>query len=118
MALTRTLVRTHVGTKAKVKLGKQAKREERAFYLFISLWIIGFILFDAGPIVASLIVSLTDWAILGNPHWIGLTNYHRLADDPTFFKALKNSVYFGLGSVSLGVTVSFLLALLLNQDVR
>lgn len=101
----------------KVRLGKQARREELAFYLFISPWIVGLVLFDAGPIVASFVISLTDWTMLGDPHWIGGDNYQRLINDDTFFKALWNSVYFGVGSVGLGVTVSFLLALLLNQPV-
>jgi multiple sugar transport system permease protein len=118
MALTQVLTRTRLERKAKVKLGKQAKREERAFYLFILPWIIGFILFDAGPIVASFFVSLTDWNILGDPHWIGTDNFNRLMDDRTFEKALRNTIYFALGTVSLGIVFSFILAMLLNQPIR
>ena len=59
----------------KVKLGKLARHEERQFYLFISPWIIGFVLFDAGPIVASLLVSFTNWSLLETPKWIGSANY-------------------------------------------
>ncbi|HEY7033826.1 MAG TPA: sugar ABC transporter permease [Thermomicrobiales bacterium] len=118
MATSQALTRTRARTKTKVKLGKQAKREERIFYAFISLWLIGFILFDAGPIIASFFISLTDWSILGDPHWIGFANYRRLVDDQTFAKAVRNTLYFGLGSVSLGIVVSFLLAMLLNQPIR
>jgi len=96
---------------------KMARREEREFYVFISLWIIGFILFDAGPIVASLGISFTDWSVLTSPKWIGTANYQRMLADPLFFKALWNSIYYGLASVGFGVIVSFLLALLLNQKV-
>ena len=88
-----------------------------AFYLFIFPWIVGFVLFDAGPIIASFVISLTDWSILGDPHWIGLDNYDRLADDKTFAKAVRNSIYYGVGSVSLGIVTAFMLALLLNQQV-
>ena len=101
----------------KARLSKLARREEREFYLFISLWIIGFILFDAGPIVASLGISFTDWSVLTSPQWIGTANYRRMIADPLFFKALWNSIYYGLASVGFGVIVSFLLALLLNQKV-
>jgi multiple sugar transport system permease protein len=118
MALPQALTRPRVGRRERVKLGKQARREERAFYLFISLWIVGFVLFDAGPIVASFVISLTDWTILGDPHWVGLDNYDRMINDDTFFKALRNSIYYGVGSVSLGIVTSFFLALLLNQPVR
>jgi multiple sugar transport system permease protein len=117
VALQHTLLRARRRSRTRVKLGKQARREERTFYLFISLWIVGLVLFDAGPIAASFILSLTDWSMLGDPNWIGLSNYDRMVNDSTFFTALWNSVYFGVGSVGLGVTVSFLLALLLNQPV-
>jgi multiple sugar transport system permease protein len=117
VALQHTLLRARRRSRTRVKLGKQARREERTFYLFISLWIVGLVLFDAGPIAASFVLSLTDWSMLGDPNWIGLSNYDRMVNDSTFFTALWNSVYFGVGSVGLGVTVSFLLALLLNQPV-
>lgn len=99
------------------KLGKQARREEREFYLFISPWIIGFILFGAGPIIASFVISFTQWTLLTPPQWVGTSNYTRMMSDPFFKIALVNTVYYGVGSVLLGVTVSFLLALLLNKDV-
>jgi multiple sugar transport system permease protein len=103
--------------RGKVKLGKRARREELEFYLFISLWIIGFIAFDAGPILASLVISFTNWSALSAPQWVGFANYQRMLIDPLFFKAMGNSLYFGFGSVGLGLIVAFLLALLLNQKV-
>jgi multiple sugar transport system permease protein len=118
MALPQALARPRVWRRERVKLGRQARREEVAFYLFILPWILGFLFFDAGPIVASFAVSLTDWKILGDPHWIGFANYERMLDDATFFEAVRNSLYYGIGSVTLGIITSFLLAMLLNQSVR
>jgi multiple sugar transport system permease protein len=118
MALPQALTRPRVGRTSKRRIGKQARREELAFYLFILPWIVGFVLFDAGPIVASFVISLTDWSILGDPHWIGLDNYDRLMDDRTFAKAVRNSITYGVGSVALGIVTALLLALLLNQPVR
>ena len=118
MALPRALTRPRGRLGGMVKLGRQARREEVAFYLFILPWIVGFLLFDGGPIVASFVVSLTDWSVLADPHWIGLNNYDRMLEDATFFKALRNSIYYGVGSVGLGIVTAFLLALLLNQPVR
>jgi len=113
IALGRGLAfRRHKGT-----MSRSARREELEFYLFISPWLIGFLLFGAGPIVASALISFTDWSLLSSPHWIGIENYRRLVQDPLFYKALVNTIYFGAGSVILGVIVSFLLALLLNQKV-
>ncbi len=118
MAMPRVITRTGVRPQFKVKLGRQARREEVMFYLFILPWLLGLILFDAGPIIASFVVSLTDWTMLADPNWIGVSNYERMIDDTTFVKALRNSAYFGIGSVTLGLVTSFLLALLLNQQVR
>lgn len=97
---------------------RQARREALAFYLFILPWLIGFLLFGGGPIIASAFISLTDWSLLSTPHWVGLNNYIQLFQDPLFYITIKNTLYYGAGSVLLGVIVSFLLALLLNQKVR
>lgn len=99
------------------RLGPASRREERAFYGFIALWLAGFLVFGAGPIVASALISLTDWTMLDDPSWIGTANYERLFNDALFFKTLRNTIYYGAGSVFLGVVVTFLLAILLNQDV-
>jgi multiple sugar transport system permease protein len=102
---------------ARRRLGPHERREEREFYLFISPWIIGFILFGGGPIIASAVISLTNWSLLSSPEWAGLANYRRLAADPLFLITLKNTLIYAIGSVGLGVIAAFLLALLLNQKV-
>ncbi len=117
MQLQQRVARTHARPVGRAGIGKLARREEREFYLFIALWIVGFILFDAGPIVASFVVSFTDWSLLSAPRWAGIANYVKMVRDPLFYQALGNSIYFGVGSVGLGMIVSFLLALLLNQKV-
>ncbi len=101
----------------KPKIGGMARKEERSFYLFILPWIIGFLLFDAGAIIASFGISFTNWSALSAPAYVGTLNYSRLIADQVFYKAMGNSLYYGLGSVGLGTIVSFLLALLLNQNV-
>jgi len=101
----------------KPKMREMARKEDRSFYLFILPWIIGFLLFDAGAILASFGISFTNWSALSAPSWTGTLNYTKLAADPLFYKAMGNSLYYGIGSVGLGTIVSFLLALLLNQNV-
>lgn len=99
-------------------LGKQARREEREFYLYISPWIIGFVLFGAGPIIGAFVLSFTEWSLLAPPKWVGFGNFKAMFADAFARIALVNTIYYGLGSVTLGVVVSFLLALLLNQKVH
>ncbi len=88
-------------------------------YLFISPWLVGFILFAAGPMLGSFIMSFTRWSLLSPPQWIGLSNYQQaLLNDPLVYKSLWNTAYYVFFSVPLGVLVSLFLALMLNQKLR
>jgi multiple sugar transport system permease protein len=95
-----------------------ARREGRLFHLFALPWLIGFIFFTGGPIVASLVISFTKWELLSPPEWVGLGNYRELLADANFLIAVKNTVYFGAGSAICGVIFNFVLALMLNLKVR
>ncbi|MCD6289548.1 MAG: sugar ABC transporter permease [Anaerolineae bacterium] len=97
--------------------GKLARREALWFYFFIAPWIIGFLWFTGGPIVASFYLSFTKYNAANPPKWIGFTNYVRLVHDRIFYKSLKVSAYYTFLSVPLGITASLALALLLNQRV-
>jgi multiple sugar transport system permease protein len=105
-------------TRPSRRTSSPARREARAFYGFASPWILGFILFGGGPVVAALLLSFAHWSLLSTPSWAGLSNYKRMFADPLFYKSVLNTVYFGMGSVVLGVVTCFLLAILLNQKVR
>lgn len=95
-----------------------ARREAAEGYLFISPWIVGFILFTIGPMVASLYFSFTDYNIVSNPRWAGLANYHEiLSDDPLFWQSIKVTLYYAALSLPSGLIVGFFLAILLNQKI-
>ncbi len=71
-------------------------QEERYFWLFISPWIVGFLLFQGGPIVASVVLSLTEWNLLTEPKWLWAGNYVKLFTlDDVFASALVNTVIRG-----------------------
>lgn len=93
-------------------------REAISFYLFVLPWILGFLIFTLGPIIASLIFSFTDYDIMLTPSLIGLANFRELFQDPLFYTSLYNTIYIVLLAVPLGMLVSFAIALLLNQRVR
>jgi multiple sugar transport system permease protein len=95
------------------------RREALWFYLFASPWIIGFVVFLLGPMLASVYISLTDWDSFTAPEWVGLDNYTRLlTEDPVFWKALWNTFYYAAISVPLGLGIGLWLANLLNKQVR
>jgi multiple sugar transport system permease protein len=94
---------------------KLARREALWFYIFIAPWIIGFILFRGGPILASLYLSFTTYKPPEIPDFVGLTNYGRLFTDRIFYKSLQVSAYYTFLSVPIGLVASLSLAMLLNQ---
>jgi len=94
------------------------RREAREFYLFISPWLIGFVVFTAGPMLASALLSFAEWDVITPPKWVGLDNYRALVRDPLFWKSLGVTATYTLIAVPLHLTVSLGVAILLNQKVR
>lgn len=80
--------------------------------------VIGFVFFSGGPVVASFVLSFTDYSLINPPSWTGLSNYDTLVHDPLFYKTLSNTLYFGVASVALSVALTLAMAVLLNQNVR
>ena len=108
----------HVLFHSKVKrYSALARREALTFYGFISPWLIGFLAFTGGPILASLYFSLTKYTALARPEFTGFGNFLALFKDPLFWKSLYNTFYYTMFFVPLGIVTAFLLALLLNQKV-
>src|SRR3954452_5193647 len=100
-------------------MSRLRRREALWFYLFASPWIIGFVVFLLGPMIASVYISMTDWDSFTPPHWVGLDNYVQLlTDDPVFWKALSNTFYYAAISVPLGLVIGLWLANLLNKGIR
>lgn len=90
-------------------------RETLWGYIFIGPWIIGFVIFTLGPVLASFGLSFADYELLTPPRWVGVKNYvDLLTHDRLFRLSLYNTVYYTLFSVPLGIVVAFILALLLN----
>lgn len=87
--------------------------------LFILPWVIGFVVFQLFPFLASLILSFTDWNFSKSPQFVGLANYERLLfDDPLLHRSVLNTVYYTIIHVPGSLLIAFGLALLLNQRVK
>lgn len=94
------------------------KRDARVGLLFAAPWILGFLIFLAYPLIASLAYSFTNYSILRPPHWIGLENYRELLRDDVFYTTLKNTLLYVVGAVPLSTVVAIGLAMLLNTKVK
>jgi multiple sugar transport system permease protein len=108
----------HVGGWREV-LGRNRVREALEAYLLILPALLGLVLFTAGPILASLYFSFTQWNLLSPPMWRGLDNYvELLTTDPLFWVTLRNTAYYVVGTVPVGTVLALLLAIALNQKIR
>jgi multiple sugar transport system permease protein len=96
-----------------------SQREEIDFYIFASPWILGLLILFGGPVLASLGLSFTSWTGVSaeSLQFIGLENYRAMFNDKLFWTSLYNTVYYALGSVVLGILLSLVIAILLNQRV-
>lgn len=94
------------------------RAEQRWGWLLAAPAILGFGIFTIGPMVASLVFSLTDWRIGAPARFIGLGNYDRLAGDPLFWKSLSVTSYYTIGVVPLTLLVGFVVAILVNQGIH
>jgi multiple sugar transport system permease protein len=118
--------------KLKRTSSRAARRRTLTGYLFISPWLLGFIIFGGGPIVASLLLGFCEWdgiSPISNIQWVGLGNYRTLLGfvqregsmvprDPLFWQSLKVTFAYALFSVPLGIIAALIAALLMNQRLR
>ena len=94
-------------------------REARSGYLFISPWIIGFLLFQVVPLIMVFYYSFTKYSVLTPPQWIGFDNYIKIfTKDDLFIKSMFNTFYIVAISVPLRLIIGFTLAMLINQKVK
>jgi multiple sugar transport system permease protein len=96
-----------------------ARREALTFYLLISPWLAGFLLFVLGPMVASLFISFTKWDLLSPLKFVGLQNYEKMfTRDPLFWQSLKVTAIYTCVYVPMELAGGLVLALLMNQKLR
>ncbi len=93
-------------------------REALAGYAFIAPWIIGFVVFTAGPMLASLYFSFFRTDLLGLWEFVGGQWYKGLMRDTLVHKAMLNTAYYAFAMVPLSTTLALLIAVLLNQNIR
>jgi multiple sugar transport system permease protein len=93
------------------------KREAAAAFMYISPWLIGFLIFTLGPMLASLYFSFTEYNIVTAPRWVGLRNYIGLFQDDLFWHSLKVTLNFAVMALPASLIFGLFLAVLLNQNI-
>jgi len=114
-----------MGTLARLRVNARSLRkryrwdEVLSAYLFLSPSIALFFLFKHFPIFYTLYLSLHRWRLgIVDRTFVGLHNYRLLITSDEFWQAVRNSLYYALGSIPLNMAISLTIALLLNRQIR
>ncbi len=86
-------------------------------WIFMSPWFIGFAVFTAFPMIASLIFSFTDFRI-GQPiQWVGLQQWNKLFTDPVTISSLGVTLRFGIYLLPISIVFPLIVATMLNSKL-
>ena len=98
---------------------RAAWRRDAVGYAFLAPWLVGFLAFSLGPVLASLYLSFTRFDLLTAPRWVGLDNYvHMFGSDMRFRQALKVTFTYMVFEVPLKLTFALLVAMALDKGIR
>lgn len=115
--------RRAIGLSGEVEVRKRSKwmknlHHHAAIYLFLLPALGFFVVFSAYPIVYSLVMSFTDWPLLGNAHFVGFANYLKVLQDPVVATSFKNVLLYLIICVPLQLVLGLLVALGLDRPMR
>jgi pectin-derived oligosaccharide transport system permease protein len=114
-----TIRRTKAKTPEEKRLAaKEAGRDNKAGYLFLLPWLIGLVVIVAGPMIASLYLSFTNYSLIQAPEFIGLDNYVRMFNDPRLLKSLSVTFIYVIVGVPAQLIVALAIAMLLNEGMK
>lgn len=96
-----------------------ARQEALAGYALIAIPMALFLILNIGSFVYAAYISVWRWHIRRGPlEFVGLDNFQRLAGDPTFQAAIRNSIYYAVIWVPLTMVIGLFLAVIVNQKIR
>lgn len=93
-------------------------RHDGVAHVFMTPWLLGFLLVTAVPLFASLYLAFTDYNILSTPEFTGLENFRRMVDDDQFWAAGGVTLRYVVVSVPLQLGFALLLAVTLDRGLR
>lgn len=101
--------------RSRPQTSRRARQRALVGYLWISPWLVGFLVFFLGPTLTSLYLSFTRYNVISPAQFLGLNNYlYAFTQDPDFWSAILRTSEYVLLAAPVGVVLSLLLALLLN----
>ena len=86
---------------------------------FITPWLIGFLVLQLYPILATLFYSFTNYTFTNDPSFVGLKNYIRMFTiDKQFLESMKITGLYTLMAIPAKIAFALIIAMILNQKVR
>lgn len=105
--------------KKKRKLSGIERRNAINFYLYISPWLLFFLVLTVYPMIKSFFLAFTDSGFTGEGTFVGLANFIQAFQvDALFWPAFKNTICYVLMYVPLSLVISFVLGWLLSRKVK
>ncbi|NJP41770.1 sugar ABC transporter permease [Oscillospiraceae bacterium HV4-5-C5C] len=96
-----------------------AKKRSRMGYIYILPWLLGLLIFQLYPLIASFAYSFTEYRVTGSPKFIGLSNYLTiLKNDDLFWQSLAVTFKYVLMAVPLKIIFALFVAIILSQKLR
>lgn len=102
---------------AKQRMTGRERREAIEGYLFISPWVFGFLIFTAGPMLASLVLSFTKWGLIDTPTFVGFDNYVKMVNDPLVWHSLMVTLRYTILTVPLRLVIALAVAIILVRPI-
>ena len=100
-------------------ISNKMKSKRYVGLLYIAPWLLGFLIFQLYPFIASLCYSFTDYTLLNQPQFVGLKNYLTLfTTDKQFLSTMKITGFYALLSVPLKLAFALFIAILLNAKIK
>lgn len=101
------------------KRGPREKHPDNKVGLaFMTPWLLGLLGITILPMIASLVLSFTDYSMLAAPEWVGLENFQRMLGDTRLHNSLVVTFVYVIVGVPLQLAAALLLAVVLNQGMR
>lgn len=100
------------------RLSPRVIRDNIAGFLFISPWLLHFVLLIAFAMIYSFRISLMETDLLSTEKFIGFANYKQLWNDELFWKSFRVTAYYSFVLVPSGIVLALAIAMLMNQKVK
>ena len=114
----KSTARTAPVTSSQDRLYRLANSDTFVAYTFLAIPLLIFFLIKFYPVLYNIVLSFTDYDLFSPIKFTGLENYRQVFTEEVTLKAIRNTLYFTIGTVPLGTALALIVAVLLNQGIR